>query len=80
MHETDILESIFKYLQDREDASRRKIKKVYMTISEFGGMKEAHLKEHLKRLAAGTKWEALGVELIMIPFGPELEITKIDFE
>lgn len=79
MHETHILERIFNYLQDREDTLQRKIKKVYITISEFGGIKEEHLRECLKKAASGTKWEMLEVEVIRIPFGPELEITKIDF-
>jgi Zn finger protein HypA/HybF involved in hydrogenase expression len=80
MHETHILENIFKYLQERQDAERRKINKVYITIPEFSGIKEAHLREHFKEAASGTKWERLEVEVTRIPFGPELEITRIDFE
>jgi Zn finger protein HypA/HybF involved in hydrogenase expression len=80
MHEMHILQNIFKYLHGKEDSSKRKIKKVNITISEFSGLKEAHLREHLSDLSLGTKWENLAVEIRKVPFGPELEITRIDFE
>jgi Zn finger protein HypA/HybF involved in hydrogenase expression len=80
MHETRIVENIFKYLKDRQDASRKKIKKVYIAVSEFGGIKEDHLKEHLKQAARGTEWQDLSIEILKAPFGAELEITKIDFQ
>ena len=49
-------------------------------VSEFGGISEEHFKEHYRKESHGTKWEALELEIKRIPYGPELEITKLDFE
>ncbi len=80
MHETHIIKNIFQYLQARENSSKKKIRRINITISEFSGLKEAHLRGHLDEESRGTKWENLEVEIVKIPFGPELEITKIDYE
>ena len=80
MHETHILKSIFRYLAEKEKSSSRKIKKIYISLSEFGGIGKEHFLEHYKEEAQGTKWEGLEVDLKKAAAGPELEITKIDFE
>lgn len=79
MHETHLLANIFKYLDEEEKASSRRIKKVYISLSEFGGISEEHFRQHYIHQAAGTKWLALDMEFKKIPCGPELEITKLDF-
>lgn len=79
MHETHLLANIFKYLQEEEKASCRRIKKVYISLSEFGGISEEHFRQHYSQEAAGTKWLTLDLEFKKIPWGPELEITKLDF-
>ena len=80
MHETHILKNIFRYLAEKEKSSSRKIRKIYISLSEFGGIGKEHFLEHYKEETAGTKWEGLEVDLKMAAGGPELEITKIDFE
>jgi Zn finger protein HypA/HybF involved in hydrogenase expression len=80
MHETSLLKNIFRYLDKEESLSSKRIKKIYVSLSEFGGMNEEYFKEHYKRASSGTKWESLDIEINKIPFGPELEITKLDFE
>ena len=80
MHETHLLENIFQYLDKEEKQSRRKIKKIYISLSEFSGISESHFLGHYKEKSSGTKWESLDLEIRKIPYGPELEITRLDFE
>ena len=80
MHETHILENIFQYLDQEEKSSSRKIKKIEISLSEFGSLSEEAIREQCRRQAAGTKWEGLEIEIKKIPFGRELEITRLDFE
>lgn len=80
MHETRLLDTIFKYLRKQERETSRKIKKVYISLSEFGSIREEHLRDHFALESAGTRWESLVVEIERIPYGPELEITRLDFE
>jgi Zn finger protein HypA/HybF involved in hydrogenase expression len=80
MHESHLLETIFKYLDKEERESSKRIRKVYISLSEFGGISEEHFKKHYREGAAGTKWENLQVQIAKIPYGPELEITRLDFE
>ena len=79
MHEAHIFKNMLAYLEGEEDATHRKIKKICVTFSEFGGMKEGHFIEHCREAFAGTRWEALDIEVKKIPYGPEFEITKIEF-
>lgn len=79
MHETSLLKNIFQYLDQEEVISSRKIKKIYITLSEFGGLDEEHFRQHYRDLSAGTKWEALDIEIDKVVCGAELEITKLDF-
>jgi Zn finger protein HypA/HybF involved in hydrogenase expression len=79
MHETHLLNNIFKYLEVQEEKSSRKIKKVQIAISEFGSLSADHFLQHYKEAACGTKWEVLELEVNLIPFGPELEITGVEF-
>ena len=51
-----------------------------ISLSGFGGISEEHFKKHYKKASLGTKWESLELEIKKIPYGPELEITKLDFE
>ena len=80
MHETHILKNIFRYLAGKEKSSSRKIRKIYIALSEFASIKKEHFLEHYKEEAAGTRWEGLEVEVKKTATGPELEITRIDFE
>ncbi|MEW5759029.1 MAG: hypothetical protein AB1755_06155 [Candidatus Omnitrophota bacterium] len=80
MHETHLLEKIFKFLEDKEVESRKKIKKVYFCISEFGSISKEHFLEHFRKESCGTKWQNIDIEIKKVPVGSELEITKIDFE
>ena len=80
MHETLLIKNIFHYLDKEEKQSSRRIKRICLSLSEFGGISAEHFKEHYKKESEGTKWEALELEIKRIPYGPELEITKLDFE
>ena len=80
MHESGLIRKIFQYLDEEEKLSCRNIKKIYVSLSEFGGMNEERFKEQYKKESRGTKWESIDLEIKRIPFGPELEITRLDFE
>lgn len=80
MHETGLLKKILRYLEEEERRSCKRIRRVHIALSEFGGISEEHLREHFKDKSAGTKWENLEIEVGKIPFGPELEIRRLDFE
>lgn len=80
MHETHILENIFKYLESEEKASAKKITGICISLSDFGGISEKHFRDHYKLESIGTKWESLDIEIKKVPFGPELEITRLDFK
>jgi len=80
MHETRLLKNIFRYLDKEENLFSKRIKKIYISLSEFGGISEEHFRQHYKRGAVGTKWQSLELEIKRIPYGPELEITKLEFE
>ena len=77
MHETHILKNILRYLDEEENKSHRKIKKIELSLSEFSGFSEEHLRQHLKEETSGTNRENLKVEIKKIAFGPELKITKV---
>ncbi len=79
MHDTHLLKSILKYFEDQEKTTSRKIKKAYFSISEFGSLSKEHFLEHYKHAASGTKWQALEIEVKVVPFGSELEITSLEF-
>jgi len=79
MHDTHLLNSIFNYLETQENSSSRKIRKIRISISEFGSLNKEHFLQHYKQAVCGTKWEALELEVNTIAFGPELEITGIEF-
>jgi len=80
MHETHLIEDILQYLEQEERLSSRRIKKIRISISEFGGISVEHFKEQYKKESQGTKWESLELEIKKIPYGRELEITRLDFE
>jgi len=80
MHETYLLKNIFSYFQKEEEISSKKIKKAYISLSEFSGMKESHFREHYRQESLGTRWESLDIEIKKVPYGSELEITRLDFE
>lgn len=80
MHETHLLTNIFKYLESEEKLSSKKINKIYLSLSELGGISEEHFRDHYKAESIGTKWKSLDIEITRVPYGPELEITKLDFK
>ena len=79
MHETHITENILKYLAREEGSTQRRIKKICVRLSEFGGISPGHFLEHFRESSAGSRWQGLDVEVQKIPYGPELEITRIEF-
>jgi Zn finger protein HypA/HybF involved in hydrogenase expression len=79
MHETRLIENIFQYLDQEEKTSSRRIRKIYIALSEFGGINEEHFKEQYKKESQGTRWESLEIEIQKVPYGPELEIRQLDF-
>ncbi len=79
MHDTHLLKNIFKYLQEQEDLTSRKIKKVNFSISEFGSLNKEHFLEHYQQAVTGTRFQGLEIAIDTIPFGPELEITGLEF-
>lgn len=78
MHDTHLLKNILKYLDDQQAACGR-IKKVHLAISEFGSLSKRHFLEHYQQAVSNTKWQDLEIEVKTIPFGPELEITGLEF-
>jgi hypothetical protein len=58
----------------------KRIKKIYISLSEFGGISEEHFRQHYKKESAGTRWGDLDIEIKKLPYGPELEITRLDFK
>ncbi len=79
MHNTHLFKSIISYLESQENKTSRKIKKVYICLSEFGSLNSKHFFEHYSQAVCGTRWEGLEIVISTIPFGPELEITGLDF-
>ena len=79
MHDTHLLKHIFQYLESEEKAASKRIKKVHISLSEFGSITKEHFMEHYREASGGTKWEEVERELSAVPYGPELEITKIEF-
>lgn len=80
MHEAHLIKNIFQYLGKEEKLSSKKIKKIYISLSEFGSISAGHFKEQYKKESQGAKWESVELEIKRIPRGPELEITKLEFE
>jgi len=80
MHETHLLGNIFQYLGKEESLSSRRIKKIHVSLSEFGSISKEQFLEHYKKESVGTKWGSLDIEIKKVPYGPELEITRLDFE
>ncbi|MDP1852620.1 MAG: hydrogenase/urease maturation nickel metallochaperone HypA [Candidatus Omnitrophota bacterium] len=80
MHETHLIDNILKYLKNEESKTRRKIKKIHVTLSEFGAITAQHFLEHFKEVTSGTKWSGLTIVIKKVKYGPEFEITKINFK
>jgi len=80
MHETHLIKNILGFLEKEERDSSRQIGKIYVSLSEFGGLSKEHFMEHYIDKTKGTKWETLKIEVSKIPYGPEMEITKIEFK
>ena len=78
MHDTHLFKNLIKYLE-KEESSCSKIKKIFINISEFGSLTKEHFKEHFKEFSKGTRWENLKIDLKKIPYGPELEVKKVEF-
>lgn len=79
MHNTHIMEDILQYLKQEERRSGKKIKKVHISLSRFGTLTKEHFLRHLKDASSAFRARRLEVEIKEIPFGRELEITRIDF-
>jgi len=80
MHETYIIKNIIRFFDQEEAKSSKKIRKVYVVLSEFGNIIPEHFIEHYKEGSRGTKWESVDLDIQRIPYGPELEITRLEFE
>jgi len=79
MHETHLIENILQYLDKEEKNSSRRIKKICIALSEFGGISEEHFRQHYKKESQGTRWESLEIDIQKVTYGPELEIRRLDF-
>ena len=79
MHETHLIKNILRYLEEEEKASSGRIRKIYVALSEFGGISREHFLEHYRQESLGSRWNNLDIEFQKRVLGPELEITKIDF-
>lgn len=79
MHETHLIKNILKYLEEEERVSSRRVRKIYIALSEFGGISREHFLEHYRQESLGSRWNNLDIEFKKRIFGPELEITRIDF-
>lgn len=79
MHDTHLLKNILKYFEDQEKLTSRSIKKAYFSISEFGSLTKEHFLEHFSQAVKGSRFRDLKVVVNIIAFGPELEITKLEF-
>ena len=80
MHETGVVKGILRYLENEEKNSSKRVRRLCINLSEFGGFTEEHFREHYRRASAGTRWGSVELEIAKVPQGPELEITRIDFE
>ncbi|MCX5749723.1 MAG: hypothetical protein NTZ10_05725 [Candidatus Saganbacteria bacterium] len=78
MHDSHLFKNLIKYLE-KEESSCGKIKKIFINISEFGSLTKEHFIGHFKEFSKGTKWEGLKIDLKKIPYGPEFELTKIEY-
>ncbi len=79
MHDTHLLKNILKYFEDQEKLSSRLIKKVHLSISEFGSLSKEHFLEHYQHAVSGTRFQDIEIVIDIIPFGPELEIIRLEF-
>lgn len=73
------MECIFNYLNQEEKISGKRIKKIYISLSRFGALTEEHFLQHFRPESVLAGRQALEVEIKEIPFGKELEITRIDY-
>jgi len=79
MHETHLFNHLFKYLAQEEKQAKRKISKIYVTLSEFGGMDKEHFLEHFQQACPGKKWLEVEIEFKTVTHGTEFQISRIDF-
>ncbi|MCG8432178.1 MAG: hypothetical protein MJA29_13535 [Candidatus Omnitrophica bacterium] len=77
MHESHLFRNLLSYLDTEQQTSSKKIRKIRVTLSEFGGITPGHFLGHFRDASHGTSWEKLDIEISRIPYGPEMEITKI---
>jgi len=80
MHDTHLLKYILKYFKEQEELNSRKLKKVYLSMSEFGSLKKEHFLEHFQKAVSGTGFDGVEIKFETVPFGPELEITGLEFK
>jgi len=79
MHDTHLLKNILKYFEEQEASAFRKISRAHLSISEFGSLNKEHFLEHYQQAVSGTRFQGLEITIKTIPFGPELEITGLEF-
>jgi Zn finger protein HypA/HybF involved in hydrogenase expression len=79
MHETHLFQNLVKYLDEEERTSDKKICKIHINLSKFGGLSEEHFLSHFSEIANDTKWKDLKIDFTSIPYGPELEITELEY-
>lgn len=79
MHETHLIDNILKYLESEESKTRRKIKKIHVTLSEFGGISPEHFIGHYQEAVCGTRWSKVEIKINKVAYGSELAINRIDF-
>lgn len=79
MHDTHLLKNILRYFQEQEETASRRLKKAHLSISEFGSLKKEHFLEHYRQAVCGTRFEGVEINVNTVAFGPELEITELEF-
>jgi hypothetical protein len=79
MHETHLFKNLIAYLHEEERVSCRRIEKIHVELSDFGGLSQEHFMEHYLAGCAGTPWEHVALEFTRVPYGPEFAITRIDY-
>lgn len=79
MHETSILKNILRYFESQESLASDRIRKAHFSISEFGSLSKEHFLEHYQQAVYGTRFQGVEAVVKTIPFGPELEVTGLEF-
>ena len=79
MHETHLFQNLVKYLDEEERTSDKKISRIHVNLSKFGGLSKEHFLSHFAEVTKASDWKDLKIEFTDIPYGPEFEITELEY-